>query len=348
MFIIYARDYNYISKSASYSKLIDKDLKNVYTTAYLDKGQQTLNFALPATDEYIPYIENENVIETDDYLYRIKEISCNNHKYINALCYADIDSLKFSFINTHSSYNQVALKSFCETTFSRNPWQAIYQSKYNTTITYQQDYLTVYEMLLEICNKYGFEYWFDTKERKIYITDTLGSKKDTIFMNDLRLKALKYNSNSFDLVTRVYPFGKDRLNINLVNNNQLYVEDHSYTTENKMKYLIDDTITVPEELMKQAQEQLAKYSQPVTSYELYTSDIDPNIEIGDTITIYDQIQNIQTEQRVVKLIKYPFEPEKDRLIISNLTPNFAQMYLKGIERKDQQIQYIKDVLAEMN
>ena len=57
--------------------------------------------------------------------------------------------------------------------------------------------------------------------------------------------------------------------------------------------MVDETIEIPELLMKKAQDYLNEIAQPKASYELLVSEVGEDVGIGDTITIVDKIKHLR-------------------------------------------------------
>lgn len=326
--------------------LLDQNINNIYTTDTLSTGQRTLCFEVPCEETYINFIDEENYVETDDYNFVIKEIKSNNHKFITVYCSADVEALKGSLFLHFDCYDKNLEQGYTYC-LAGTDWTVNYHSNDRTRITYQEPNVCAYDMIHRIAEDYGQEVWFDTKNKVLHIYPKMGSNRGIYYSNELRLKQVKKNSNTYDYATVLYPFGKDGLTIANINNGKIYLEDYSYTSKYIQKVWVDETIDVPEILKKKATEYLEKIAQPQASYQLLVSEIGDDVEIGDEITLVDKIKQIKQTQRVVKITRYPKAPEKSKLEISNLTSNFYDMFLRGQKRTDNDIKYVRKLLGEM-
>lgn len=90
-----------------------------------------------------------------------------------------------------------------------------------------------------------------------------------------------------------------------------------------------------------AQAYLDYYSMPIVSYNLELSALPEETQLGDNIILVDKIKRTKQRQRVVKLIKYPYTPEKDKVELSNQIVNFAETFTKFNSDYNKQIEYIK-------
>ena len=63
--------------------------------------------------------------------------------------------------------------------------------------------------------------------------------------------------------------------------------------------------------------------------------------------IVDNIKRIKQKQRVVKITRYPFSPERDTIEISNLQPDFIHSYVKGNKETKKEIDYLKKLYKSL-
>ena len=153
--------------------------------------------------------------------------------------------------------------------------------------------------------------------------------------------------HSYDLCTVLYPIGKNGLTIGSVNNNINFIENYQYTNKYLPKYWINEDIETAQELKAAAEQYLSIYSTPIVGYSLELNKLHTDIGIGDTITIVDKTKRIKQKQRVVKIIQYPFEPEHDKIELSNNLVNFARTMKHYNTNYDKQIAYVKANLATL-
>lgn len=334
------------NSSRKFLALLDSNINDIYTTDTLSTGQRTLCFQVPCNDDYLNYIDEENYVETDDYMYIIKEVKADNNKFVQVYCSADIEVIKGSVFFNFDCYDKNLEQGYLYC-LSATDWTVAYHSNDRTRITYQEPNVNAYDMIHRIADDYGQEVWFDTKNRVVHIYKKMGKDFGAFYSNELKLKLLKKHSQTYDYATVLYPFGKDGLTIANVNNGKNYLEDYSYSNKYIQKIMVDETIEIPELLMKKAQDYLNEIAQPKASYELLVSEVGEDVGIGDTITIVDKIKHLRQSQRVVKIVRYPKAPEKSKLEVNNLTTNFYDLFIKGQKRTDNDIRYVREVLKSL-
>ena len=340
MIKIYDSDHNFL-------KIIDKDYKDLYHTKELDTGFQTLNFKLPCKEEYLLIMDEENYVEEEQYNYIIKEIISDSNDFISVYCGPDIEDIQgsifmiFDFFdgNLEQAYN------YC---LSNTDWTVSYNSENKSIVSYQEPNVNAYEMINKIAKDYNQERWFDTKNKILYIYDTIGNNDGNIYYsNELKIKNLSKQSQTYDYATVLYPIGKDGLTISSINNGKPYLENFSYTNKYIEKIWINEDYDIPEELMKAGERYLNDISAPKASYKLKLSDLGYNINIGDVIFIVDKIKHVKQQQRVVKIVEYPDAPEKSSVDLSNIQVDFAKTFIKGQRKMEQDIAYIKKVIKNL-
>lgn len=189
----------------------------------------------------------------------------------------------------------------------------------------------------------GVAYRFDQQAKIIKLVDMydlpyLGS----FLTRDLNLKAVNYTGKSTKLVTRMYPYGKaddngNPLTISSVNNGKPYVENHSYTDRVICATFTDDRFTDAANLKEYAQAKLDELAVPERSFDCDVVDLMAvypdkynylSFELFSKIGLIDETrQSGKIMHRVVERWRYPYHPEKNKVILSN-SPRKLQVQVK--------------------
>lgn len=226
-------------------------------------------------------------------------------------------------------------------------WKLDYQSTYQNQVEYHMLHQTPYEVIKMLKEDWGVEVFFDTKEKMVRVYNHMGGNRGMYFSNELRLQLLKKQSQSYDFTTVLFPVGKDNLSIASVNNGSSIIENFQYCGKYLPKYYIQNDITEAQQLKMMAEAYLAYYSAPITGYALSLSGLPQDVQLGDDIILVDKIKRTKQKQRIKKIYRYPFEPEKDKVELSNAIVNFADTLTKFQTNTDRQIEYIKNNLATL-
>ena len=189
---------------------------------------------------------------------------------------------------------------------------------------------------------------FDTKNKIIKVYDHIGENKGVYFSNELRLRLLNRQGQSYEFATVLYPIGKDGLTIGVVNNGVNILENYSYCNKYIPKYWIQDDIEHTEQLKMAAEAYLSYISSPIVSYSLELSSLGNSASVGDNIIIVDKIKRTKQRQRIVKTVRYLQNPERDKVELSNEIVNFADTFIKYNSDYEKQIEYIKQNLTTLS
>ena len=332
----------------NYLCLLDDCIGNIHSTEELSTGQKSLCFTVPCLEQYIDIIQEENYVETEDYMYIIKEVNYTDNTFVQVFCSADIEEVKGTLYMVFDCFEKNIQQGY-EYCLTRLPnWSINYHSEDRSKITYQLPQVSAYEMISMIAADYGQEVWYDTKNKVIHIYDEMGKQAGSYFSNELKLKQLKRQSNTYDYATVLYPVGKDGLMIGELNQGKDYITNFNYSNKYIEKLWVQPEIDRIEDLMEAARLYLDEISQPRASYELLASQITEAVGLGDKLTIVDKLKKIKQKQRVVKIIRYPNAPENDKVIVSNLKVDFADMWVKNMKQIQHQIDYIRGVMEALH
>ena len=340
MIKIYDASHNFLS-------LLDV-VKDYYTIETLDSGTKTLSFKAPLTDDNIKNLQEENYVETSDYSYVIKEINSEDNEFIEVYCNPNIEDLDGNII-FHFDCFETNPENGYKYCVNNTGWTVKYNSNIKTIFTIQEAYKTSLEGIRAIAEMWNQELWFDTKNKTLYVYDfnKMGSQLGAYYSNELDLKKLTKQSNSYDYATVLYPYGKDGLTIKDVNNDKEYIENYTYSSKYIQKIWVDEEIEYPDILFDKAKKYLDSIAQPKASYQVALAQIGNNLQLGDRVLLVDKIKRIKQKQRAVKITRFPFEPERGSVEISNLQPDLTLSLLDSQKKIDKELKYIKSQIGKI-
>ncbi|WP_341349963.1 phage tail protein [Clostridium sartagoforme] len=189
-----------------------------------------------------------------------------------------------------------------------------------------------WDIIQQARKTYLVEYKFDTINKIIYVKEKQGQDKGTYFTEDLNLRKIDINNDSYDFFTRIKPVGKDGLKINV--NGKDYLENYQYSTKVKTLIWKDERYTVATSLLEDATIKLNELSKPRVAYKVDIIDLAKlNIKyknildysLGDTIYLVSKENGIREKQRIVKIKEYPDEPERNTCEVANTILNFEDI-----------------------
>jgi phage minor structural protein len=294
-----------------------KDLK---IQSVLNTGDKTLSFLYPSrsSDE----IKEEGYIRTKTHEFVIKEISTNGDwKSIQAVL--NVEDLEGKTWEHFDTSNQTITE--CLTlTLAGTGWIIGYCNETKKR-TIRKTNCSTWDIIQEIKKTYFVEMEFDTLNKRINIAQKLGNDKGVYFIDSLNLKDLDVKSNSYDFCTRIIAIGKDDLKVT--------VENYQYSSKKKTIIWKDEKYTDEDSLREDATAKLKELSKPYRSYGADILDLAKindkysilSYGLGDIITLISKEEGIKEKQRIVKMVEYPDEPDKNTCEIANTILTFEDM-----------------------
>lgn len=191
-------------------------------------------------------------------------------------------------------------------------------------------------VIRDLCTAFMCEPVFDTLNKTISFYEQTGQDRGVYFRSDLNLKKLTIKTDSYDLYTRIIPYGKDDLDISDVNNGVNYLDNMQYSTKVRAYIWIDTNYTDAAALKADATAYLADLSKPKTCYSAQVADLARmsstysllDFAAGDTIRLVDKETGTSEKQRIVKLTEYPQTPEQNTVELANTWLTWADMQAK--------------------
>ncbi|WP_443660459.1 phage tail protein, partial [Clostridium algidicarnis] len=301
-------------------------------------GEEVLSFSYP--QNLSENIKEECYIRTKENEYVIKEVS-KGDDWTGFIAKVNVETIKGNPFNHFESKEQTCTNA-TNLALAGTGW-TIGSCDVTKRRTVRKANCSSYEILQEIRKVYRCDFKFNAIEKKIYIYKSMGTDKGTYFIDQLNLKRLDVQSNSHDFCTRIIPLGKDGLDIKSINNAKEYVENYQYSNKIITKYWEDNRYTVVSSLKEDAELKLKELSTPRKAYKADIIDLArvstkyTNIleySLGDTITLISKDKKVKEKQRIIKLIEYPDEPEKNSCEIANRTLTLEDLQVDFIEATD--------------
>lgn len=296
-----------------------KDPKNERTL----NGDEVLSFLYPISDSKYPLIQEECYVRTKDNEYVIKEIN-EGEDWTELVAKVNVESLKGKEVEHFETVEETCINA-ANLALAGTGW-TIGSCDVTKKRTVRKQRCSSFDVLQEIRNVYRCDFKFDAINKKIFIYQFQGIDKGTYFTDQLNLKKLDVQRNSYDYITRIIPYGKDGITIESVNNGVKYVENFQYSNKVITAYWEDNRYTVVQNLKDDAMLRLNELSNPRRAYKADIIDLAKNTDgkysaldydLGDTITLVDNVKKIKDKQRIVKIIEYLDDPERNQIEIAN-------------------------------
>lgn len=151
----------------------------------------------------------------------------------------------------------------------------------------------------------------------------LGNNNGVQLRTGNNLRTVHREMDDTAVITRLYPYGQDDLDISTVNGGQSYIDSpllaqYGYVKCGTMDYSdIDD----PAELLKKAQAEWSDaerdgIDKPRVTYTVEATALS-GIALGDRVRVTDEDLGLDISARVVEMEWYPYEPQRGSVKLSN-------------------------------
>ena len=306
-------------------------LENPYNAIITDElnGIGELKFTVPITYKKL---QLEGYVQVKDgHEYVIKEITTEGRER-NVHCVLNIEEL-LGMVHTTFTSKENNLNDTMKIILNGTTWTHVNNSTRTYTRNLYGTVVSSYHMLQLMSTVFDVEFYFDTHKKIVYIVDRVGEDNGTYFINDLNLKQLSQDTHTHNLITRVIPLGKDNLNISEVNGGKMWLENHTYS--NKIIYGVWQVTDYDNatKLKEDAQRYLNEMAIPYESYEIQVTDIsklannpDFKYELGDVITIIDNLTETRIKQRIYRKVYNLQDPDADIINIASKDKSFEDYY----------------------
>lgn len=285
-------------------------------------GETQISFSMPRTE--LDRIREEYYIRTPDNEFIIKEISINtSNDMVNVVAVINVEELKGTPIKNFESVEKTPLSciQLALSYVAESGW--IVQSNIQKKRTLRQTQKSIWDIIQSALDLYMAEISVDAINKVIVFNDKIGEDKGAYFMEDLNLRSLSVSSDTYDLVTRIYPVGANGLTIASVNDGKDYVDNNEYSNKVIAMYWEDNRYTAAESLRDDAIEKLETLAKPTRSYSATVIDLAAisgldvfDYNVGDTIWLKSKTGETNEKHRIVSMQSYPQSPESNTCTLS--------------------------------
>lgn len=304
-------------------------------------GDYELTFILPKGDKKWGLIDFERKVGYDGRIFRIKDIDD---------CTISASTLLQDACRTHVQYIgdmiNTSANEIMEGIFSKTPYVTVLKKEEIEALGLEPvtDKIDFFEMskttpiaclnrLMETLKKYRVHSEVYIDNDKIGLVRQLGTKKD--FVIDPRYNGceIKPKISTYTLVTKLYPYGKDDLPLE---GDKQYILSPNYDTLGEYEGFCNfDEVTDQEDLLLAAQTQFRadnpeRIDVPKYAVNVKVLDLPGEINLGDIVTVNDINNGIKSNQRVITVKKYPYEPHKNSIVVGvppiNMIEAFSGMF----------------------
>lgn len=297
----------------------------------LSTGDKTLSFSYPL--DQAAGLVNEAYLRTETDEFVIKEVLPDStNAWVSVKAVLNVETLQGQCWPKFESVEQ-KIDDSLTLAIAGTGW-TIGSCTVTKRRTIRKTGCSTWEIISQAKKTYNCDIWFDSLEKKIHIAEKRGQDKGAYFTDNLNLKRLAIQSTSYDFCTRIRAEGKDGLTFADINGGKNYVENHQYSDKNLEIYWKDERYTVAESLKEDAEAKLNELSKPVVAYSGDVLDLAKaspktyrilDFGLGDTVELVDSTTGTKEKQRIVKMVEYPDEPERNTCEFANRTASFEEL-----------------------
>lgn len=314
-------------------------VKDFYIESDLKTADKLISFKLPRVLAASADLKEERYLLTATDEFVIKEVNYSDKDYIEVFGKLNLDDLKGKTVQAYDSTEQT-VDSFLTTLLQNTDWTFEIINPTNKRRTIRSEVATIHDMIIEMVNTYGVEVEFDTLTRTVKVYQTIGTDRGAYAYTDLNIKSTDYQSDTYDYITRIYPYGKDGLTVATVNGGLTYITNSQFSNKIIEYVWKDDRYTDAQALYDDAAAKLAELSKPRIAISLDVIDLAKakpeysilDFRLGDFITVLDKVNGTKYQERIFKLTNYPLTPEKNKVEMSNTKLSFVE-FTKETEKK---------------
>ena len=187
--------------------------------------------------------------------------------------------------------------------------------------------VTAYDIVMQAAGTYGVCYQWSTQSKTVGVIKPQLNQPSGVYLTpELNITGKALMGRTSALYTRLYPYGKDGLNITSVNDGKAYVEDFSYTNRVICASWTDERYTLAQSLKDDAIEKLKAAARPVRSYTFTVRDVaaeNPQYDflsmgLYQIAALLDPDHNTRTDHMIVGYKEYPLSPMSNVVTLSSV------------------------------
>lgn len=311
-----------------------------YKDYYLEQAiniDDLLFFSYPIGGLNYSQLQFECYVRNGSNEYVIKEINVQGAvsgiEWVQVVCKVNLEDLKGYVVPAFQTVTQAALDT-ANLALAGTGWTVAYSDVLPKRSVVMAN-CSAYDIISEIAKAFLCEITYDAVNKYVIIHQKAGANRGAYFAEQLNLTNIQSQGNTNDYITRIIPIGQNNLGISAVNGGLPYVANYQYSSKAITAYWIDNRYTVAQDLMDDAIARLSFLSKPNRAYVANIIDLSNvsaewailDYSLGDFITLMSESKNIREVQRIIKLKRYPEEPERSTIEIANRVASLVDILL---------------------
>lgn len=306
-----------------------KPFETDFSFVHNNYGFDELKFNVYENEDIYSDIVEEQLITYRDKKFVIKSIS-DNGDYSIVECSLDTSDFEKDIIPNIGTKDEPIVLTLTQVMhYIPNDWTYEVINESGLTASWSSEKIFFKEVLKLASKSYNahFDFNYINKKITVYFIDNV-SYSGNYITEQLNIISLSSQSDSYDLCTRLYYYGKkdnNYISIADVNNGKEYVEDFTYTDRVISSVMIDTSTEDKNVLLQNAIKELSKLSTISSSYTFNISrlvDIDDyalkNLEVNQIVKYLDRKHRKEIMHRIVEYVEHPNDPLNDEITLSTM------------------------------
>lgn len=315
-----------------------------YYIRELASGLDELCFSISVWDEEYQQIQEESSIKEESEgsagYYLVKAID-GGSSTASIKCQLDLDEWK-SVLNVAYDSGSNTFPAIVNAV-KPTGWTVINSSGMVQARTIKLDAATPMDVLEQCRSTFkGATFRFDNVNKAVtLLNQNTGQNLGAFVTRDLNLKENNYKGKSTGFATRLYARGKDGLTFASINAGKDYVDDFTYSDRIICAFWEDDRYTVAQNLLDDARAKLAEMAVPQRSFDCLVVDLaatnpgkyaELEFPLFSYVGLIDQTRSgTKINHQVVERWRYPFYPEKNKVVLSTVAPRIQSQVSQVIQ-----------------
>ena len=316
-----------------------KDFKELCITSTLKSGDKEMVFQFRKNGVFANRIKEEAYIRTKTDEFVIKQVD-DGDEWNTCTAQLNVEELEGKQFPQGFTTTEQTVLSCIGAAIEGTGWSVDRCEVTKKRTIKQETNCSAWDIIQSCITTYRCEAVFHSLTKTISIYEKVGKDSGAYFIEKLNLKKLQVQSNSYDFCTRMIPVGKDGMMLDIGGKN--YIENYQYSTKVKTTTWKDERYTVLDALIEDAEAKLEEISKPYKSYTADVNDLaaakeeyEPflSYRLGDTVELISKSKKIREKHRIVKMIEYPKNPERNKCELANTRLSFEEL-----QKQEQELQ----------
>ena len=304
--------------------------KDIKIESDLSSFDKTLSFSIVNDEAELLMTEGYLRTRNDEFVIKEKNYSDGYYDIVAVLNLEELEGNALRGFNT----TEATVEDSIKTIIAGTGWGVSVVDNITKKRTIREDITNSLDLLKKVVKTYLVELKVDSINKVIYVYNKIGEDKGEYLMDTVNAKKIDTQEDTYDYYTKLIAIGKgttdEEGNDTTIS---CTVTNNSYSDKVKTTIWKDERYTVLENLQEDAQLKLDSMAQPHVAYSVDVSEMD-DVNIGDTITLISKDTKTRLKTRIVKLVEYPDEPEKNSCEVNSSIYSFDDMQKQQKDTND--------------